>query len=219
MGADNRRILTLGCVILGVIGFGGLFLRAGLPALLVLGLASYMGTMVAEIGRDQLDVSEAAESMRRALITFVVATPFWVWALYKVLGTNDLDYGALTFLLVILASTRTRRGAADLAASTTALPSLEQREAGASRVAGMRLYMRASTGLVAANYLYVLATRQTEGSFQVYLFIGAAYWIALGHWNVSILNSFERQQRWGDAEQHAVSRTARGEMDENEGWA
>ena len=217
---DNQRILTLGAAILGFIGFGGLFLRHGLPALIVLALASYMGQLVAEVGRDQLDVSEAAESMRRALITFTVAAPFWMWAVYKVLGMSDMDYGALTFMLVMLACVRVRRDSAAIIASTAPLPSLEQKEAGASRVAGMRLYMRVSTGLVAANYLYVLMTRPAmDSSFQIYLFLGAVYWLAIGHWNAGILNAFERHQRWGDNEQHVAAATAREEMDTQDGWA
>ena len=59
----RRTILILSCAILGCIGFGGLVLRPGLPAIIVLLLASYLGLTVGETVREAGDTSELGEAM------------------------------------------------------------------------------------------------------------------------------------------------------------
>lgn len=100
-----------------------------------------------------------------AITVFTVALTFWSWAVFKVLSFGAHDYGAATFLVVLVTSFGTHK--ATLTHGDEFLRGTYRR----------RLPLTASCALVAANYIYVLLAVQTlPSSFRVYLALGASWW-------------------------------------------
>jgi hypothetical protein len=104
----------------------------------------------------------------RARATALVAAVFWLWAVWKVVTTGDHDYGVVSFATVLMACAVVVFGGATSHTMTYL----------------QKILMAGSTGLVTANYLYVLLTISSlPWSFQLYLAVGASYWTAIGLWN------------------------------------
>ena len=139
----------------------------GVPAILVL-LGSTLGGScfglytVIMSGAVATDVGQIGQF---AITTFTVAMTFWLWATHKVLTAGAHDYGAATFIAVLVTSFATYRA------------TLTHRDAFLRATYRLRLPLTASCALVAANYLYVLlAIPSLPSSFQIYLAVGAAWW-------------------------------------------
>lgn len=100
-----------------------------------------------------------------AITLFTVALTFWLWAATKVLTAGAHDYGAATFLAVLVTSFGTYKA------------TLTHGDAFLRATYRLRLPLAGSCALVAANYLYVLlAVPSLPSSFQIYLAVGAAWW-------------------------------------------
>jgi predicted neutral ceramidase superfamily lipid hydrolase len=108
--------------------------------------------------------------MFRVRATALVAAVFWMWAAWKVVTISDHDYGVVSFAAVVIACEVVSCWVGPPPSPTMA--SLQQ------------MCLAGSTGLVTANYLFVLLTIPSlPWTFQLYLAVGATYWTAIGFWN------------------------------------
>mmetsp|Transcript_65637 Transcript_65637/g.77150 ORF Transcript_65637/g.77150 Transcript_65637/m.77150 type:complete len:161 (+) Transcript_65637:117-599(+) len=103
-----------------------------------------------------------SSASERALFTLTIAFPFWFWAMYKVVFTGDDDYGAISFLIVILSCAFVYWKKTPLS-SNMLLP---------------------SNLVVSANYLLPFFNgADLPSTFYIYLGIGCLYWISMAAWN------------------------------------
>jgi len=100
----------------------------------------------------------------RSLATAIVAVPFWIWAVYKVVSAGAHDLGAVSFALVIASCTFV--GCSD--SPTSKIPAI---------------LLLVSNGLVSINYVYPYFIYDIPLTFQIYLAVGAIYWALVGVWN------------------------------------
>ena len=147
-------------------------LPPGLPAVVALPLALLLGIAAGRAAAPGLP----ARPRVTAFATGVTASVFWAWAAWKVYTTGDRDLGALSFLLVIVASSITFRTSGDFASSAADRPF----SSSAARVATLQQLMAVATGAVAANFVYVLLVAPVPASFQFYCVLGALFWVAAG---------------------------------------
>ena len=107
-----------------------------------------------------------SSSKERSLASFLIAVPFWIWALIKFITAGDPDLGGISFLLVMISSISVYRSP--------------------SRVSIRGLCL--SCFVVSLNYLLPLFMMTLPTSFQVYLAIGAIYWLIMAIWNLKARN-------------------------------
>ena len=97
----------------------------------------------------------------RAKATCTIALPFWIWALYKVISENIPDLGAVTFFLVIISCTYVNY---------------------VNNYCSLVMLLM-SNALVSLNYGLPLVTMTLPFTFNIYLVVGALYWIFMCNWN------------------------------------
>ncbi len=154
----------------------------GLRGLVALPVVALSATCIAAflVQRQRQASPEAAQLVQHSVVAVVVGTVFWFWAAYKVLALHDPDFGVVTFLVANVVNYRT----ADLCAVLANRP---RRSTITSLMQQQRLQPLANV-LVACNYLVVLLVIPTlPGTFQFYLVIGGAFWIAAA-WRVHALH-------------------------------
>ena len=140
-------------------------LPKGIPALLLL---IAMNVMVVSIGSAVYKkglkwyLLQSSASIRAAT-TFAIATPFWIWAVIKVVSDGVADYGAISFLLVMISC------------FTVHCQSSSKEQ----RCPCILLFI--SNLLVLINYLLPFFII----SFHIYLYVGSVYWAILCWWNWS----------------------------------
>lgn len=111
---------------------------------------------------------------------------FWLWAMYKVLTTGDHDFGALTFLLVLLAA---------LTTSSSSSRGYDTHDAKIARASAALWRLGSTSCVVCANYGLVLLLVDVPPTFTVYLILGSAWWACAALWTCSALWSNVRSLR------------------------
>jgi hypothetical protein len=125
-----------------------------------------------------------------AILSFtlcVVSATFWAWASYKLLALHDADLGVVSFLIAFTMSYRT----CDLCAVQVSRVSSRRR----APLSQQRTLHPLALIVVVVNYLYVLLMIDgLPSTFQLYLLIGAVYWIgaAAGIWMLLSDENVER---------------------------
>lgn len=166
-------------------------LPAGLPAVVVLALTTGLGVGVGRM------VAPSRTYWARVIVfaTGVVACAFWAWAAIKIVSDGDQDLGVVSFALVIVASAAAFRETADLG-----------KAASPARVAALQRAVTLASGIVAANYAFVIVlVPGLPTFFVVYLVVGLLYWAcavaatwqALGELVVAALEGQEESARLG----------------------
>ena len=132
---------------------------------------------------------------------------FWIWAMAKVVTSGDSDWGALTFVPVVIGS-------------ILALRSHPERRAGSGY--GGKL-TRATTAMwqlsfacvcVLGNYLAVLFLLEPEGQMlRLYLMLGAAWWFSALVWTCTAIQSYVKtiKNSGGDVDFEEEALVAAGE--------
>ena len=142
-------------ILMLMLAFHSIRLPTGVPAMLNLVLAAFLGAVRGAQMRGEL-------AFRLSVVRHAALT-FWLWACWKVAATGDRDFGAVTFLPLLVVSARGGEGSS-------------------SRAFGVQLAL--STGLITWNYGLVFAWHGADlpFGFNAYLGVGMFYWAALGVW-------------------------------------
>ena len=109
---------------------------------------------------------------------------FWLWAMHKVVATGDQDFGALTFLLVILAAASSGKGGSD-----------NSHNAKIARASRALWRLGTAALVVCTNYVLVLVLIDVPRGFQMYLALGASWWGFAALWTCTALSSYSTQLR------------------------
>lgn len=110
------------------------------------------------------------------------AAIFWVWAVYKVVTSGDQDYGAITFLLVIIAALTVLKSEGRSSGSDASY------SAKIARVSAATWRLTLTCFVVAANYALVfMLIPGLPPAFQAYLLLGATWWASASLWSFSSL--------------------------------
>ncbi len=110
-----------------------------------------------------------------AVFSGMVAAPFWLWAVLKVVSRGDPDLGAVSFALVLYSSCFTVLTACRIS-GTAPLP------AKAALGRRMLVWSRRSAvaaAVVSANYAFIIFKPNLPGTFRMYLAVGAVFWLAV----------------------------------------
>ena len=106
----------------------------------------------------------------RAKATAIIALPFWIWAIYKIIKNGDPDLGGISFALVMISCF--------FVMFATSQPQQNQL---LKRSASIMLLI--SNNILACNYLFPLFVMSLPWSFNMYLVVGAVYWECVCVWN------------------------------------
>ena len=165
----------------------------GMPAPGVLALFVLAGSTLAGLAMANYYVKQLGGLQhlgKLAILSFtlcVVSATFWAWASYKLLALHDADLGVVSFLIAFTMSYRT----CDLCAVQVSRVSSRRR----APLSQQRTLHPLALIVVVVNYLYVLLMIDgLPSTFQLYLLIGAVYWIgaAAGIWMLLSDENVER---------------------------
>lgn len=145
-------------------------LQPGYPALITLLLSTTIAAVLASAPYPESHYNQRFQwlfydspASTRAHATGIVAVVFWIWAVKQVLVNGSPDLGSISFLLVLVSCSNV--GCA--APNATCPPRM----------------LLAANGIVCLNYLLPIVTMSLPGSFNLYLGVGAVYWVVVGVWN------------------------------------
>ena len=173
-------------------------LPMGLPATCVLALANfvglYAGCSLFPPHRGLMSADWQGVGFR-AVVQLVVALPFWLWALWKVVATVDHDLGAISFALVICAN-----------ASTAAAVVDNGKFARPESIRRQQWLVGGATAVLAMNYAYVLvAIPGLPFGFSLYLLICTVFWAYSGARDSTLLGRFAEGLAQDDPEEKTAA--------------
>lgn len=158
-----------------------LFPITGIPAIIILFLATFFGVIVGiKSSAHNLDKEGVhwlfinSPTKPRSVTTCCVALPFWLWAIVKVIKNGDPDLGAISFLLVIASC-----GFVIFCQSST---NIRERRSISSCDIATCIMLLISNVLVSLNYALPIFW-DLPLTFKIYVVIGALYWLAIAIWN------------------------------------
>eukprot|EP00548_Thalassiothrix_antarctica_P000578 CAMPEP_0194138362 /NCGR_PEP_ID=MMETSP0152-20130528/8168_1 /TAXON_ID=1049557 /ORGANISM="Thalassiothrix antarctica, Strain L6-D1" /LENGTH=162 /DNA_ID=CAMNT_0038835791 /DNA_START=18 /DNA_END=506 /DNA_ORIENTATION=+ len=138
-------------------------LAPGLNALALLIVVTLLVIALKSKERGIIFFLKQSSAYERALSTIIVASPFWIWAAYKVIAVGDPDLGAVSFLLVVISASFLRWKKKNTLAS---------------------ILLILSNVLVSVNYMLPFFMNiELPFTFYVYLVFGAVYWAGMSFWN------------------------------------
>ena len=152
----------------------------GIPAIILLLIATAIGVIAGvKSSSNNIDKDVVyflfthSPTKPRAVFTLCIALPFWLWALEKVIMNGNPDFGAISFLLVIVSCGFV------LSRSTTSAST----SAGCCDCSNVPCIMLLiSNALVSMNYLVPLSF-DLPLTLKIYFAIAALYWAILCIWN------------------------------------